>query len=322
MAQDRVEVLLERVAVALEAIATHLQAAAPAGAVAQPVVAAAQTVLRQVAQAEGADSAEAAAVSLPAVQMGPGQVLGPFLAHHGISIKVLPQAEEADRVIDSLALYLGDNYAALATLLGKMKRTMQKGEGFTESLKDRPQSDVTTVCQFATRLHEIAFLEQYQYQRSPAYLIRAKTSSLPMGQRFFGGQWLERYIWQKVKAVHARACEEFGRPLSLECLVNPQIVLPNGDDFELDILASIGGNIYWIEAKTGDYQQHVNKYAKFAKQLGLDRQHSWMVLSEASPDRCDTLSALFGMQVSHLQGFEARLWAQLQADEAAGLLNL
>ena len=106
------------------------------------------------------------------------------------------------------------------------------------------------------------------------------------------------------------------RVLGFEYLINPQITLPNGDDFELDILASIGSSIYWIEAKSGDYQQHAAKYSKFARLLGLDPDHSFMVLTDVPDNRCGTLSSLFSMTVCNLQTFEEKLLAVARSDTA------
>ncbi|MCX7655885.1 MAG: hypothetical protein N2Z76_05115 [Treponemataceae bacterium] len=243
-------------------------------------------------------------------------VLESFLTTKGIRIKTLPPNDAADHVIDSLSLFLGERYDALASILSKIKRAMPNGAPIVENLKDRPQQDVSSVCQFCTRLHEIAFLEQYQYFRSPIYLIKAKTTTLPKAQRFFGGQWLERFILQKVKSVKDQVMSEITDVLPFEYLINPQIVLPNGDDFELDILAAIGRDIYWIEAKSGDYQQHVAKYSKFARFLGLDDEHSFMVLTDVPDERCEALSSLFSMTVCNLRTFEETLLAIVRADTA------
>ena len=106
-------------------------------------------------------------------------VLEPFLNAKGITIKALPAEDPADQIIDSLSLYLGERYEALSSLLTKIKRAMQTGNWITESLRGRSQQDIGSACQFCTRLHEVAFLEQYQYSRSPVYLIKAKTTTLP-----------------------------------------------------------------------------------------------------------------------------------------------
>jgi len=299
MKNDRIETLLERIALALERL---VEQANQRGTVAEP----------SRSRSDAEETAEESADSSPP----PPSILEPFLNSRGIRIKVRPRDDAADQVIDSLSLYLGERYAALSGLLGKIKRAMQTGMPITESLKDRPQQDVSSVCQFCTRLHQIAFLEEYKYFRSPAYLIRAKTTTLPKAQRFFGGQWLERFILQKVKSVHAQVAAEVSGTLTYEHLINPQIILPNGDDFELDILAAIGSSIYWIEAKSGDYQQHVAKYSKFARLLGLDYHHSFMVLTDVPDDRCDALSSLFSMTVCSLRTIEDKLLAIARNDTA------
>jgi hypothetical protein len=305
MNSERLEQLLERIAVALEQLAS----VSGNGLMPHP---------RPLPDTKLSESSETA-VEMPSSLAGNNHrqtVLEPFLNSKGILIKVLQPEDPSDQIIDSLSIFLGERYNALSSVLLKIKRAMQMGLPITESLKDCSQVDVSSVCQFCTRLHEIAFLEQYQYQRSPTYLIRAKTTTLPRAQRFFGGQWLERFILQKVKAIHAQISAEIGGDVPFEFLINPQIILPNGDDFELDVLVSMGDAIYWIEAKSGDYQQHVSKYSKFARALGLDYEHSLMVLTDIADDRCDALSSLFAMTVCSLHAFEERLLSVVRSDTA------
>lgn len=302
MNHDRIEALLERIALALEQMVTQANQYRTANA------------------SYPQSHTDAEKISLESWSRNsnapPLPILEPFLNARGIQIKVRPAEDAADQVIDSLSLFLGERYDALAGLLGKIKRAMQTGAHITESLKDRPQQDIGSACQFCTRLYEVAFLEQYQYFRSPTYLIKAKTTTLPKAQRFFGGQWLERFILQKVKAVYAQVSSEVSEQLAFEYLINPQIILPNGDDFELDILAAMGSSIYWIEAKSGDYQQHVAKYSKFARLMGLDPDHSFMVLADVPEDRCEALSALFSMTVCTLRSFEEKLLTVVRSDTA------
>jgi hypothetical protein len=302
MNTDKIETLLERIAFALERIAD--QSVHGRGS--------------DDRQQNSTDSIERSGDESPLANPSPSciSVLEPFLNSKGIKIKVLPAEDSADQIIDSLSLYLGERYSALSNLLTKIKRGMQTGMSITESLKDYSQQDVSSACQFCTRLHEVAFLEQYQYFRSPTYLIKAKTTTLPKAQCFFSGQWLERFILQKVKSVYAQVAAEITGKMSFEYFINPQIILPNGDDFELDIIASIGSHVYWIEAKSGDYQQHAAKYSKFSRLLGLDCDHSFMVLTDAPSDRCGALSSLFSMTVCSLENIEERLITVVRKDTA------
>ncbi|MCS6915420.1 MAG: hypothetical protein NZ890_19595 [Myxococcota bacterium] len=120
----------------------------------------------------------------------------------------------------------------------------------------------------------------------------------------------------KVKAVHAQVCSQVARKLPFEYPINPQIVLPNGDNFELDILSAIGERGYWIEAKSGDYQQHIAKYAKFARLMGLGVDHCFMVLTDVPRERCEALSTLFSMSVCTLRTIEEKLLSVVRADAA------
>ena len=240
-----------------------------------------------------------------------------FLNGRGIKIKTVSPVDAADDVINSLSEFLGKNYNGLRELLRKIKRSMQQGGFITISLKDYSQKDVSNVCQFSTRLHEIAFLEQYKYFKSPQYLIKAKTTTLPAAQNFFSGKWLERFVLLSVQRVVNLVSKELDKELEFSYLLNPQVILPNGDDFELDLIFHVNGSYYWIEAKSGDYQQHISKYSKMSRILNLDFEHSIMVLTDISPDRSAALTSLFSMTVLSLSQLEEMLIKTIKADQIA-----
>lgn len=63
-----------------------------------------------------------------------------------------------------------------------------------------------------------------------------------MAQRFFEEQWLDRFTRQNIEAVHAQVAAEVTCKLDVEYHINPQITLPNGGDFNFDILAGMGSS--------------------------------------------------------------------------------
>lgn len=237
-----------------------------------------------------------------------------FLSSKNIKIKVVPPEDAADDVINSLAEFLGNHYDALSELLAKIKSNMQRGGFITLAIKDYTQKDVSDTCQFCTRLHEIAFLEQYKYFKSPQFLLKAKTTTLPTAQNFFSGKWLERFVLQTVQKSVITISTEVGKELDFSYLINPQIILPNGNDFELDLIFHVNGSFYWIEAKTGDYQQHISKYSKMSKMIGLDYKHSIIVLTDIQPERSNALTSLFSMTVYGLPQLEIGLTDTIRKD--------
>ncbi|MFN5060242.1 MAG: hypothetical protein ACK5GU_10030 [Chloroflexota bacterium] len=218
-----------------------------------------------------------------------------FLAERGIAIKTLRTRQDYDAVHDEVALLLGSKYYSINPLLDNIKRTMQLGHTFNINISQYSQSSIADMTLIGRKLHDLAFLTMYHYQRAPRFLLAARPNTVPEVQNFFSGQWLERYILQVFRGIGQDVQALLG-----EAILNPQIVLPNGDDFELDLLATANGRVYWMECKTGSYQEHITKYSRFAQMLKLPVAQTIMVLPDAHESLTHNLSRMFGMHVVNL----------------------
>lgn len=247
---------------------------------------------------------------------GAPEFLQNFLNKRGINIKALPGEDAADSVIDELSLTLGEQYQVLAPLLANIKRALQGTGGVRETLTGYDQADLSLVTRFCTRLHRYAFLEQYRYVRTPQSMVTARVNKMPAAQKFFNGQWLERFVLQKVQAVYEQYRRESSLPLKMETLVNPHIILQNGNNFELDVLVAFDNQVYWIEAKSGDYQTHVAKYSNFSRTLQLDPRHAMLVLTDIPEEECGSLSSLYPLSIYNLDIFEKHFLALVRDDFA------
>ncbi|MCB0105375.1 MAG: hypothetical protein KDE53_05690 [Caldilineaceae bacterium] len=242
--------------------------------------------------------------------------LAEFLAERGITITQVAAEESFDPVLNGLASFLGTHYDSVKPLYQQIKRNMQLGDDFTLNLKEESPKTISLICQFGKKLYDVAFLEQYRYFRSPQYLLRAKTTRLPTAQNFFSGQWLERFVMQEVQEVVTALQAQTAQQIDFAYLANPRITLANEQEGELDFLFHVNGHIYWIETKSGDYQQHISKYAMIARTLELDEKHALMVLTDIPASRSAELTALFGMGVCALGEFKAHLFETVQQDLA------
>lgn len=222
-----------------------------------------------------------------------------FLSDKNIQVKKFQTDEDIDDILDNVALFMGNRYNKVKKVYNSIKSNLNTGRSFRLDLQNSTQEDISSSCQLCTYLHEIAFLSEYKYLKSPQYIITGKPNRIPTAINFFTGQWLERFIKTEVK----NSINRLNRPLKFAYLTNPQIILPNGDDFELDILFSIEGEIFWFEAKTGEYQHYVEKYSKMAKLLKLDKEHAFMVLTEVNEQTCSALKKVFGMEVVNIENF-------------------
>jgi len=237
-----------------------------------------------------------------------------FLHSKNIKIKNIISDEIFSDIIDSLSLSLGKNYNIFSDLLSRIKSNMQRGDSFTLSIKEYPSEHIHSICEFCLKLHEIAFLEQYKYYKSPHCIIKAKTSTLSVAQNFFSGKWLERYVFQIVKNIVDSITKEIDRPLRFSYLTNPQVMPPNGNDFELDLIFCIENIFYWVESKTNDFQLYINKYSKVSRMIGLDNKHSIMVLPDVKLDVSNVLTSIFNINVCKLSEFETYLTDLIKED--------
>jgi len=222
-----------------------------------------------------------------------------FLADRNIQIKTFQTDEEVDDVLDNIALFMGNRYNKIKKVYNTIKRKLNTGTDFRLDLKNATQEEVRDSCQLCNSLHQIAFLSEYKYFKSPQFVITGRPNRIPTAINFFTGQWLERFIKTEVK----NTIRKLEAPIKFAYLTNPQLILPNGDDFELDVLFSINEEIFWFEAKTGDYQNYVDKYSRMAKLLQLDRNHAFMVLTEVNEQNCIALKKIFGMEVVNIEKF-------------------
>ncbi len=255
-------------------------------------------------------------IALPVLQPAPRKlkiskenlIIQAFLSSKGIEIRALPRVKAADTTLDRIALFMGTRYKSIEPLYGKIKSNMNTGKTFNLNLKSYAEQEVSSMCQFGKLLHEIAFLEEYYYQRSPKFLLYVKPSKSAPALNFISGQWLERFI----KAQVIQVIESTNLALNYSYLVNPQVILPDGADFELDVIFQIEEEIFWFEAKTGEYQRHVEKYSQVSSLLDLDAKHSYMILLDSPEAHTKTLSSLFKMTVVNLEQFTERFTKALR----------
>lgn len=267
------------------------------------------TVKIEVGDTAGGDSTvrPRATGGIPAAAHG-GSLAEEALLKCGVRVKVLKKFPEGQDAIDSLAVFLGSRYSSLNTLLARIKSRVADGGDISLSLRNETQEAVSNVCQFCTRLHAMAYLRRYHYLKSPHYQAYLTVSPEPFAQVFFNGAWLERYALY----VLAKVCARAGAGV-IDYLSNPSVYLPNGDDFELDVFAVSRGRPIWVEAKSGDYQIHVAKYARLVRQLGL--QGRFVLLASGCPtDNCQMVAAAHGIRVANCETFEATLEEMLNED--------
>jgi len=222
-----------------------------------------------------------------------------FLWSKGIRIKSL-ETKEASRVgsklnskLNQISNFMGDRYYSIRKLYKSIKSNMNEGEAFSLILKDEPNQVVSDSCQLANMLCSIAFLEEYHYLKSPRFILEAKPSRDPNALNFLSGGWLERYVKEKLVKIASQQ----GKKISFSYIMNTQVTLPNGNDFEIDLFFYVNDKFYWVESKTGDYHESIDKYSRLASSLGLQQNQAFVVLTDVDQDKKISLSSSYKLSV-------------------------
>ncbi|NUQ02037.1 MAG: hypothetical protein HUU35_19490, partial [Armatimonadetes bacterium] len=215
-----------------------------------------------------------------------------WLAARSIEVRQYREPAPADAVYDRLALQLGSHFDDLRPLHDQIRRRQGNGGSFSLDLRQASQVQNTSICNFCTELHRQAFLTEYHYDRR-ARRLTGRLQRVPRVINFITGGWFERYVL----LITTRLLRGAGR--KVDALVNPQIVYPNGDAFELDLVLMVDGEPLWIECKTGDYQQYVHRYAEAQGQLGLRPQRGVLVVLGLADEITTSLSYTCALTVTN-----------------------
>ena len=283
--------ILTRIAVALESIADSLEKNPPKTSdvnTSQNVVSEENTISHPIYKREEIDV----------------NILIDKLKDNNITVKTYVDKEDENTSMDYISKFMGMRYSDIKTVYEAMKHHLNKPHGFHLDLKNASQNEISASCQLCNNLYQIAFLSEYKYDKSPKYFIHATPNKIPIAINFLTGHWLEIFI----RRIVQESLQSLPTDIEYTYLINPQITLPNGDDFELDVVFLINGQIYWFEGKTGNYQHYINKYSEVESLMGLDKQYSFMVLTDVPhSNTAYILSKTFGMSIISVEDFKEEI---------------
>ncbi|MDB9314718.1 hypothetical protein PN462_16515 [Spirulina sp. CS-785/01] len=219
-----------------------------------------------------------------------------WLEAQNITVKTYRKADPKDSIFNEIALILGNKYNTVVTFYEQLKRNLSNGTNFRVNLKSKSQQEISDSTSLGYKLKNYTFLANYRYDRRNR-MIYATPQSLGQINNFFTGEWLERFVFLKVITLLSQTQKDY------QFLVNPQIILPNGDDFELDLFFLVENTPLWIECKTGDFQAHIAKYSEIRKTLNVAPKYSFMVILNIPEAQAMDVSKIYGIRILNQNNF-------------------
>lgn len=219
-----------------------------------------------------------------------------WLMLQGIEIKSCKSKNKTDFIFDELATFLGERFKTLKPFHDLIRRNLDGGNGVRLDLSSSSQEEVANTTQFCHSLSKFAFLSSYKYSKSTKKLY-ATPQKVGKIINFFTGEWFERFVCLQLISLLSK------HSIKYDYLMNAQIVLPNGDNFELDLMFFIQNSPLWIECKTGDYQAHVSKYSAMRSLLKVSKEYSVLIILGIPDDLASNLTELYGMTIVNENNF-------------------
>ncbi|MGL5831867.1 MAG: hypothetical protein ACRC1Z_01390 [Waterburya sp.] len=213
-----------------------------------------------------------------------------WLENQKINPKNYQTPQSCDYTYDRITIALGENYVYLRKLYKKIKQRLNNGDSFRLSLINKTAQEISIITLFCQQLYKYTFLAQYRYNRETKTILATLNRTGDICS-FFSGKWFERFVYLKVSQLLSQ--EGFDYQYSL----NTQIITADGKDFELDILFAIGQEFFWIECKTGNYQNYINKYSQFRKSLGISKKNSLLVILDIDDRLANELTQMYEITV-------------------------
>ena len=222
------------------------------------------------------------------------------LEKQGVTISEVPEETEAHTTMAEIALYMGEKHELIQPVYKQIKKHLDasKTPNFNLKLADETQDCISCCCQFCDKLHKLAMLKQYTYLKSPRYEVYAAVNQTPEIINFMTGHWLELYASKIIEKM----CNAAG--IKYEIVCNSQVKLSNGDSWEIDVLLYVNKKIYWIEAKTGNYQLYITKYKNMRKTLNIDKENSILLLSAVDEEIANSLTNMHEIKVCTINMFK------------------
>ncbi len=136
-------------------------------------------------------------------------------------------------------------------------------------------------------------------------------------RHFLSGKWLELFVEHQVQQILNHYQEEQGAEVSVCSNVVLSETASAGSTHELDVVFSINGKFFWVEAKSSSRSIDYGKYASLCEKLNVTPESLLLVNSDLSVEECEGVSYFWNYRVANCatitQELESMIAKQLES---------
>jgi hypothetical protein len=197
---------------------------------------------------------------------------------------------------DEAAVTIGSDYELFGAVCEQIRYAQLKEyPSNLIHLDKKSKEDAKAIEAFIQRLYEHSLIARFISNKKEKN-IRVVLQNAPSVRRFFAGDWLEWFALM----VGLRICQERG--MNFSCARNMTLAFPSNENRELDVFFFINNNQpLYIECKTGDFRQDLDKYVALRKRLAIDQRYFILCVADLDNEQCKGLAAMYGMTFVNTQ---------------------
>lgn len=213
-----------------------------------------------------------------------------------ITATVNSNAVDTTGFFDEAAVAIGSDYELLGEICERIRYAQQKEFNSTLIYLDRKSAeDAKALESFARKLHEYSMVARY-FNNKEEKNLRLVLQNAPGVRRFFAGEWLEWYVLM----TGLRICQE--RKAEFACARNLTLSFLPNEKRELDVFFLINKTRpLYIECKTGEFRQDLDKYISLRKRLGIEQKYFILCVADLDAEQAKGLSAMHSMSFVNIQ---------------------
>lgn len=205
-----------------------------------------------------------------------------------ITAEIDPSMMDTTGFFDEIAISIGDSFTIINPIINQIKYIQNKKYDTVKiSLSKNNNKEIQTITAFCKTLYTYSFISRYSYIKKDK-IIYLTLQEIPKIKNFFNGLWMEWFVLMKL--LH----------LFLEKNITPaiarsvNITFANNEKNELDIFF-IKTNMepVFIECKTGEFRQDLNKYFLLRKKLNIPKENFILCIFGLSDEQAIGLTSMY-----------------------------
>lgn len=225
-----------------------------------------------------------------------------WFSSKNISATVNVKSVDTTGFFDEAAVAIGKDYALLGAIFEQIRYAQQKDyNSITVQLDKKSKEQAKLLKAFIQQLYEHSLFSRIIHHKNDGSL-RVILQNAPSVRQFFAGGWLEWFALM----VCLRLCK--AREVKFSCARNMTLSFLTDEKRELDVFLLINDTqpIY-IECKSGDFRQDLEKYVLLSKRLGISQKYFIICVADLETEQCKGLGAMYGLTFVNTQTLEQHL---------------